>query len=241
VAISRPTVIVASSDHFLGDASPIAYRLGVFGGGGTNVNAGREPGGLFVGRLELRPLGPIDDDIEGDLQRYATPRLALGIGVASNRNTNRLRSTTGNTFVGGTTDYWHTAADLVFKWRGWMVQGEYLWKGTSSNAIVSTDTTGATRTEATRAGDGFVVQTSFIFAQPFEIVGRYSRFRAKKGTDPLLLAEEKSRGEELVAGVNYYLNGHRLKIQANWIARMPVGLELQRADHLAHVQLDATF
>ena len=241
LTLDRDAGVMFYSDRFLGDRSPLAWRLGVFGGGGPNLVDGKKPGVLVVGRLELRPLGPIDDDSEGDLERRAKPALAIGTGLASNWNTNRLRSTTGPRFVGGTTDYQHAAADLVFKWQGVALQAEYLWRNASVDQIVSTGTDGMTLTEYTRSGTGWVLQASYTFDPPIEIVGRLSRLSAFPGTDPRFIAEVSAVGQETAAGINYYFNGHRMKLQADWIARTPTNFDFSRADQLVHVQLDATF
>jgi len=239
--LDRDVGVMAYSDSFLGDRSPIAWRLGVFGGGGTNLTTAREPGALVVGRLEFRPLGPLDDDLEGDLERRRRPAAALGAAVASNINTNRLRSTTGATFVGGTTDYRHAALDLVFKWGGFALQGEYLWKEAAQNEIVSTTVAGEPLTEYTRSGQGWIAQASYLFGPPLELVGRLTRMYASSGTDPAFVREVDSLGQEVAAGANDYINGHKMKLQADWIARMPHSFDFERADHVAHVQFDVTF
>ncbi len=241
LTLDRDVGLTFYSDRFLGDSSPLAWRLGAFGGGGTNLSAGKNPGVLVVGRIELRPLGAIDDDSEGDLERRPEPAVAIGAGFAGNWNTNRLRSTTGPTFVGGTTHYRHAAADLVFKWLGFALQSEYLWKRASNDQILSTNADGTLRTEYTRSAHGWVLQASYIFDPPLELVGRLSRMYAFRGTDPRLVTELERSGQEFAAGINYYLNGHRFKLQADWIARTPPEFDLRRADHLVHVQLDATF
>ena len=83
LTLDRDVGVAFYSERFLGARSPVAWRLGAFGGGGTNLTRGRQPGALVVGRLELRPLGPIDDDREGDLERRRIPGLALGGGFAA--------------------------------------------------------------------------------------------------------------------------------------------------------------
>jgi hypothetical protein len=241
LTLDRDAGVTFYSDRFLGERSPLAWRVGAFGGGGTNLVDAKDPGALLVGRLELRPLGPIDDDSEGDLERRTEPGLALGVGFAQNWNTNRLRSTTGPRFVGGTTDYRHAAADLVFKWMGLALQAEYLWKRASSHQIVSTNADGTPLVEYTRSGHGWVLQTSYIFDPPIEFVARLSRMYALGATDPRFVTETNTKGQEVAAGINYYLNGHRLKLQTDWIARMPRDFDFSWADHLVHVQLDATF
>jgi hypothetical protein len=240
LTLDRDVGVMLYSDHFLGDESPVAWRVGVFGGGGTNLSLGREPGALLVARVELRPLGDIDDDTEGDLKRRAQPGLALGAAFAANLNTNRSRSTTGTTFTGGTTDYVQAALDLVFKWRGCALQAEYIYRGASNDQILSTDDDGNPVVEYTRSGHGWILQGSYVFDPPFELVGRVSRLYALSGTAPAYISEVDTRGLEIAAGANYYFNDHKLKLQADWIARMPPGAEFGRADHVVHLQLDIT-
>lgn len=241
LTLDRDVGVTLYSDNFLHDKSPVAYRIGAFGGGGINLTSGKFPGGLFVGRLEVRPLGPIDDDSEGDLERRKKPGLALGGGFAANINTNRLRSTTGPTFTGGDTNYYHGAADLVFKWWGFALQGEYLRKVASQNEIFSVDGDGMPVTEWTRSAEGWVAQASYTFDPPFEIVGRLSGMYDLGRTDPALVTELDQRGQEVGAGLNYYFNGHRMKLQTDWIALMPHDFAFREAAHVVHLQLDVTF
>jgi len=241
LTLDRDVGVMYYSDHFLADKSPVAVRAGVFGGGGINLTNAREPGALFVGRVEVRPLGDIDDDKEGDLDRRKKPGLAVGGGVAANVNTNRQKSTTGTTYVGGTADYVHAAADLVFKWQGIALQAEYVWREAGEDTIESVDAAGNPVTEYTRSGHGWILQGSYTFKPPFEVVGRLSGMYAFEGTDPAYISEADSRGQEVAGGVNYYFNGHKMKLQADYIARMPHDFDFSVADHMAHVQLDVTF
>jgi hypothetical protein len=241
LTLDRDVGATLYSDHLFGDRSPLAYRLGVFSGGGIHATAAKEVGALLVGRLELRPLGEIDDDVEGDLDRRPDPRVAIGGAFAANLSSNRVRSTTGGTFAGGTTDFLHAATDLVFKWRGVALQAEYLWKQASEDTIESVDDEGEPLTEATRSAHGWVLQASYVFPEPIEVVGRLSRLVAHRGTDPQLVTESIALGQEVGAGLNYYVLGHRFKLQADWIARMPHDFDMGSANHVVHVQLDATF
>jgi hypothetical protein len=118
---------------------------------------------------------------------------------------------------------------------------ECLWKRASVDRIVSTNADGARLIESTRSAAGWVLQGSYIFDPPIEIVGRLSRMYARRGTDPRFVTEVATLGQEVAGGLNYYFNGHRLKLQADWIARTPPDFQFSRADHLVHVQIDATF
>ncbi|MEZ4318562.1 MAG: porin [Myxococcota bacterium] len=239
LTLDRDVGMTLYSDHLGADRSPLAYRLGVFGGGGTNRVAYRPAGVLVVGRVELRPLGEIDDDSEGDLQNRARPGLALGGGLAGNVNTDRLRSTTGPSFEGGTVDYLHGAADLTFKWRGFALQGEYLYKDALEDRIAFTDDDGANVEEWGRSGHGWVVQASYHLEPGIEVVGRTSRLYALPDTDPAFAAELAGKRSEVGAGLNWYRNGHRFKVQTTWIALF--GHDLANASHTVSTQVDAMF
>lgn len=238
LTLDRDVGVTFYSDTFLGDHSPLAVRLGLFGGGGTNLSLGKEPGALAVGRLELRPLGEIDDDSEGDLKRREEVGLAIGVAGAVNWNTNRLRSTTGRTFAADVVDYRHAAIDAVLKWQGIALQAEMLWKDASKDEL-----TGATPDvpEYSQSGHGWVLQASYTFDPPFEVVGRLSRLFANETTDPAFVSLVEATGQEVGAGLNYYINGHKFKVQTDWIARMPPGFVFDRAEQVAHLQVDATF
>jgi hypothetical protein len=227
------------SDHLGGDSSIVAYRLGVFGGGGPNAVVAKEPGMLSVARLELRPLGPIDDDQEGDLTRTPTPRLALGAAAAYNLNTNRARSTTSTTYAANTADYTHLAADLVFKWRGAALLGQVMSRSAAEDELVGEDAEGAPVTEWARSGWGWFVQPSVLLVKDLELAGRYGQLKAAEGTDPAFSDEVDAFGNEAGAGLNWYENGHRFKIQAGWATRW--GEELSAADHSASLLVDVMF
>ncbi len=238
LTLDRDIGVIVYSDHFLGDRSILAWRAGVFGGNGINKSTASELGYMPVARLELRPLGTIDDDVEGDHQRRHKPGLALGVGAAANFHTNRVRSTSGGTFQTGTTSYRHLAADAVFKWLGVAVELEYLWRGATKKEF-SGDVAGATVTDFARQGSGWVAQASYTFDPPFELVGRLSRLHAPDQTDPKYTTEVATLGKEYGFGANYYFNDHQFKLQADWIAR--TGSERPTFDHAVHLQLDATF
>ena len=240
LTLDRDVGLTVSQAHLFGDSSPLTVRFGDFGGQGTNQSVAREAGGLLVGRVELRPLGELDDDEEGDLQRREAPAVALGAGVAKNWHSPRARSTTGATFVGGTVNQTHAAVDLVAKWRGAYLAAEALWKRSAVDAIVSTNADGSTRREPTRSAYGWVAQASYVFEHPIEIAARVSRLSPYAGTDPALVAELAARGQEVALGVNEYVNGHKFKVQATWIARTKPQLSLGDAEHAFYLLLDAT-
>jgi hypothetical protein len=229
------------SDHLGGDRSPLAYRLGVFGGGGPNNAGPHELGGLVVGRVELRPLGPIDDDSEGDLDRREEAGLALGVGAAYNLNTPRARSTTSTVYEGGTADYLHLAADVVFKARGFAIEGEVVYRDAAQDEIVSVDDAGAEVIEHTRSGWGAVVQPSLLLTEKVELAARYGRMTADEATDPAFVEEMVTRENELAGGLNLYLNKHRFKVQTGWSTWFGDEGGPSSGEQAANVLLDVMF
>lgn len=239
MTLDRDLGVYVYSNGLGGESSPLAYRLGIFGGGGGNAIVAKEPGGLGVARVELHPFGYVADaDIEGDLDRREEMGLALGLGAAYNLNTNRVRSTTSGVYAGGTTDYLHLAGDVIFKWRGLSVIGEGLYRGASADEIVSEAEDGTELVEATRSGWAFIGQPSLMLTDKLQVAARYSRMYAREGTDPAFVEEMEAKQNEIAAGVNWYENGHRFKIQATWVAAFGT---LAEAEHTAYLQTDVMF
>ena len=242
LTLDRDVGAILYSDSFLAEDSPLAWRAGVFGGNGTNRSVPSEIGSLVMGRLELRPLGPIDDDVEGDQQRRPKPAVAFGVGGAVNYNTNRVRSTSGATFATGkTTTFYHFAMDAVFKWRGLAVELEYLWRGASKKQLVG-EVEDLVVMDVARQGSGWVAQASYTFDPPFELVGRLSRLYAADVADPKYRTEVDRLGQEYAVGANYYFNSHQFKLQTDYIVRTGTGANhTSDRDHVFHLQLDVTF
>lgn len=213
LTLDRDIGAYAYSDHLGGEKSPVAYRLGVFGGSGIHQLSAHPPGGMVVGRLELRPLGPVDDDSEGDLERREKPGVAFGVAGAYNLGSTRARSTTSTVFVGDTANYLHLAADAVFKWKGFAWENEYVLRDASADVLRGTDEDGNPIVEYTRSGWGFVSQPSMMVSKRAELVARYGRLAASEGTDQAYVDDVAARANEVAVGANLYLNQHRFKLQ----------------------------
>ena len=93
--------------------------------------------------------------------------------------------------------------------------------------------------EWARSGQGWVAQASYHFKPGVEIVGRGSQLYTFEGTDPKFISDTEAKGNEVAAGLNWYKNGHRFKVQSTWIALF--GKEFSKADHTIATQLDVTF
>lgn len=236
LSLDRDAGVELSSRDLFGLGGRLQYALGVFSGEGRN-RLGGDAGFLYVARLQVSPLGAFDDNLEGDLERRASPRLAIGVAGAYNQSSTRAQSTLGATLAHGSYDYLHAAADLHFKWRGLSLLAEGLWRGASqaSHGYVAD---GRAATEWSRAGWGYLVQLGVMLGARVEAVARWDHLVAITDTDPTLRALASTRGHELGAGANVYLGGHAYKLQADW--QMNFGDDPSAAQHLARVQLQLT-
>ena len=242
LTLDRDVGIMFSSQDLFGWKNRLAYHLFVGGGDGRNRVADAKnkygpqtPGVLVVGRLITRPFGAFDDDQEGDITRSATPHLALGVAGGYNISTNRDHSTYGATYTLGTFNYAHGAADLVFKWRGFSLLTEALYR--KANTEEHTATVAMQKvTERSRSGYGYFAQVGQMVTSKLEVVARAEKLW---GTDRALKDLAKASGRQVGGGLNLYLNGHAFKLQSDYF--YVFGDDIGKGSHVARLQLDASF
>lgn len=238
LTLDRDVGAMLSSNDLLGTRGILSYNLFVGGGEGRNRFGAQAMGPLTVLRLAVRPFGPFDDDREGDLERLPRPRLAVGFAGAYNLQTNRQKSTYGTTTTLGTFDYLHGAADLVFKLGGFSLLAEAVVRK-ATRPVLTGVANGDVVQEWSRSGWGYFVQGGFMVHEKVEIAARWDSLHAFAGTDPAFVKLADEQGNQVGAGLNLYLNGHALKLQADY-ARF-FGDASPKARDVARLQLDATF
>ena len=237
LTLDRDVGVMLSSTDLFGLGERLGYQFFVGGGDGRNRFAAYVPGPLTVLRLTVRPFGLFDDDQEGDVGRGTRPRLAVGLAAAYNWRTSRRNSTYGTAFTAGTTNYTNLAADVVFKYRGFSLLAEGLWRKASEDAVEGT-VNGVPTREPTRSGWGYFVQGGQMVSSQVELTARWEELFARGGTDPQLVQLVRTQGRQVGGGFNVYLNGHAFKIQGDYFYVFgPEG----DPRHLARLQLDATF
>jgi hypothetical protein len=242
LTLDRDVGIMFSSQDLFGLSSRLAYNVFVGGGDGRNRVADSKnkygpqtPGLLVVGRLIARLFGAFDDDQEGDVTRSATPHLALGVAGAYNISTDRDHSTYGATYTLGTFNYTHAAADLVFKWKGFSLLTEFLYR--KANDAEHTATVAMAKvTERSRSGYGYFAQVGQMLTSQLELTARAEKLW---GTDRALRDLAKVSGRQVGGGLNLYLNGHAFKLQTDYF--YVFGDDFGKGSHVARLQLDASF
>ncbi len=177
-------------------------------GEGRNALVG-DNGLCYTGRLEWLPLGPFSnsgDFSEGDLEMEPLPRISLAAGYAYNDGAARSGGQLGSDLY-ARTDMATFIADMVLKYRGWALSGEYFQR--ESDHPITTSTTGSVRYITT--GRGVNAQLSKHWRSHYELASRYTLVQPTGEVAAL-----RARTEEALLGVNRYLNGHRIKAQ--WYA-----------------------
>lgn len=237
--LDRDIGLMISSQDLFGLGGRLNYAVGFFGGSGKNRFAAEVPGFLYTARVGLKPFGPFDDDVEGDLERKANPRLALGAAFALNHNATRARSNTGATYTLGPFQQLHGAADLVFKWHGVSLLAEFLVRGPTEQFHEVDSGTAVTR-EWARAAVGYTVQVGVMLGSKWvELAARWNDLYPLSPTDPALETQTRQFGREVSAAVNVYLNGHALKVQTDWNMRFGDGS--QHFHNQLRLVVDGTF
>lgn len=233
LTLDRDVGISVGTDSIPG-AKILGYQVGVFGGNGRNLLTNADLGYLTLARLELRPFGTFDDNEEGDPLRHETPKLLFGIAAAHNGNATLTRSTNGSALA-APVDYGHGAVDLVFKWHGLYILGEGLARVALSEQEVEEGAEGA----LARPGWGALVQVGYMVLPKLELAGRYNKLGALEGAEESWATGLTSKDQEVAAAVNYYVNGHKFKVQGDWVHIY--GDVFSEGTDSVHLALDMTF
>jgi hypothetical protein len=241
LTLDRDVGLMLSSNDVAGLGGRLGYNVFVGGGEGRNRVGGQVPGPLVVGRIAVRPMGQFDDDQEGDVTRSQKPHLAIGLAAGYNHYTNRANSTYGMVYQGAVFSYKHAAADLVFKGYGFSLFTEFVTRTADrAHRTVAVDAAGAPIKEWSRSGWGYFVQAGQMLTDKLEVTARWDDLHAKKNTDPKLIATAESQGRQVGGGLNYYLNGHFLKLQADYFYIYGTK-NTDQPLHAVRAQIDASF
>ena len=180
-------------------------------GEGRNVTTGNLGGYQYTGRIEALPFGDFADYTGADLAREQTPKFAVGLTYDHNSNAVRTRSNSGTYMVNDIglheTDINTLFLDAMFKYKGWSVMAEYADRSSDQPVAVNSD--GTPTGAVVNVGDGFNIQSGYVFKNNFQVTGRY--------TTIALNEEITGAGIETqyTLGLSKYLVGHKLKVQTD--------------------------
>ncbi len=193
----------------------LAYSLGVFLGEGRNAFEATDFGMLWAARLEWLPFGKFDDYTEGDLARSPRAGLSLGVAYAFHDNAIGDRSVHGDLPAdGGTTDYHHATADVMFKHRGVSVHLALHYRDGERDPGDAVDEDGA-QVPVAKPRDGYGLLAQWGYMLPWVDVQVTARYSMVQNLTP---ATSSLNGRnEAAVGLGYYFGAqHMYKVQVDY-------------------------
>lgn len=182
-------------------------RTAITTGEGRNFTS-TDRGLAYTGRFEWLPFGAFTnngDYFEGDLEREPSPKVSLGYTFSFNNNAVRTAGQLG-TFLFEPRDISTHMMDFLLKYQGYSLSAE--WVRRNSPDPVTTNNAGAF--QYVYAGEGYNVQTSYLFPNNYELAARYSIVQPFSD-----IYAFENQTEQLSIGATKYLKGHRVKLQSD--------------------------
>jgi len=230
--LDRDIGVLAMSKDLFGLGGRLAYYAGVFMGEGRNAFELSDHGLLYTGRVEVLPFGKFDDYTEGDIARSKKPGLSLAAAYAYQDRAHAARGNVGDLPAdGGTTNFHHANADIMFKWYGVsFTSAMHMRRGFDRRSGGLLDDMGVPiPTAAARQGLGWFGQLGWLLPKiPVEVVGRYGLVRQAFGTSSL------HDSDEVGGGLNWYIVGHELKLQLDYFRLWDDTMGISRTDAALH-------
>jgi hypothetical protein len=193
--------------HFkLSDNFVVKEMFSIAQGEGRNITTGNLGGHQYTGRLELLPFGNFSSkgDYSGsDLKRESTPKLAIGATYDHNQNAVKNRSNQGSYMV--TDDGFYETnintffIDAMFKYKGFSFMAEYADRDADDPFAKNAD--GTLTGDEVQVGNGYNLQTGYLFKNNWEVSGRYTNIDLDK------TITGKNPEDQYV--------GHKLKVQSD--------------------------
>ena len=201
--------------HFnLTDNFVVKEAFSIAQGEGRNITTGNLGGHQYTGRLELLPFGNFSSkgDYSGsDLKRESTPKLAIGATYDLNQNAVKNRSNQGSYMV--TDDGFYETnintlfIDAMFKYKGFSFMAEYADRDADDPYAKNAD--GSLTGDEVQVGNGFNLQTGYLFKNNWEVSGRYTNIDLDK------MITGKNPEDQYTLGVSKFIVGHKLKVQSD--------------------------
>jgi hypothetical protein len=183
-------------------------KTAISSGEGRNIITS-DKGLAYTARLELLPLGKFTDGgdyFEGDLSREPKPKLSLCATVHYNHLARRTQGQLGP-YLYASRSLNSYIADAVFKYKGFALSSEYLYRSTDQAKTFNSDSA----LRYVYAGQGVNTQASYCFKNKFEIAVRHSLLIPHAQLETL----ENQKSEYAIC-LSKYIMRHRLKVQTDF-------------------------
>ncbi|MEH6679734.1 MAG: porin [Sediminicola sp.] len=210
--IDRDIGLQLRHEMFVGPTFLIREKLAISQGEGRNIVTGNLGGHQFTGRLEILPFGAFKGEYLGsDLEREPHPKLMLSATFDSNQDAVKTRSNQGD-YMETDSGFYETTintllADLMFKYRGFSLMGEYALRNADDPIAKNSD--GTETGDVVQEGSGSNLQAGYLFDNNWEVSMRQTHISWDD--------EAVGNGDETqyTFGISKYLVGHKLKVQTD--------------------------
>ena len=180
-------------------------------GEGRNVVTGNLGGYQYTGRLEMLPFGEFKDYSEASLERYETPKLAMGVTYDYNNKAVKTRSNMGNYMFTENglhrTDITTFFADFMFKYKAISVLGEFAHRDADKPIAIEED--GTPTGAVVNVGNSFNLQAGYLLDNNIEFVGRFTNVHET------IAGARFPNLNQYTLGVSKYISKHKLKVQTD--------------------------
>ncbi len=204
--------------HFkLGNNFVVREMIAMSQGEGRNLVQDNLGGMQWTGRVELLPFGKFEskgDYVMSAIKREEKPKLSLAFTYDYNDRAVKDRSNQGSYMIdesGENLDgYFHSNittifADMMFKYKGFSMMGEYAIRDADVVEHFSADSTSSA---TVYTGSGLNLCMGYMFECNWELALRYTQI------DPAELTG-KAAHQQYTFGISRFVVGHALKVQAD--------------------------
>lgn len=162
----------------------------------------------YTGKVELYPLGSFTkggEFFEGDQVREEKAKVLLSAAYSFNDDAKLSRGQLGETLY-ETRDQESYFADMVFKYKGFAFMSAYMQR--SAKNVLSFNPDSLAQFNYVYAGFGVDFQSSYIFKNDIELIGRYSVQQVDKQIRPFT-----PHLQQISGGLTKYIWEHAFKVQ----------------------------
>lgn len=188
------------------DAFSWNIKSAISTGDGRNYTDSPDNGLAYTGKLEIMPFGKFQRDgiyFEGDQVRESKPKLMLSGAYHFNNKAKRQAGVLGDQLYEAR-DLKSILFDALLKYKGFALSSSYMARQTS-DPVTSND---EGLESIVYEGQGFDIQPSYLFANNWEIIGRYSHI----SPDQEVISHFPIH-DQYTLGLTKYIWEHAFKLQ----------------------------
>ena len=175
-------------------------------GDGRNFTKSPDDGLAYTGKLELLPLGQFARDgayFEGDILREKKPKLMMSAAYHYNHKAKRQAGVLGDDLFEAR-NLTSILLDAILKYNGFSFMASYMARKTSDPVVKNPNGSES----YIYAGKGFDIQSSYIFRNNWEVIGRFSNLKPES----TILSYFPKQNQYTIA-LTKYIWEHAFKVQ----------------------------